>query len=226
MTQTTAKIRQGAKHFEIVVDMDKALAFKKDQGSTSDFLEKDTIFTDSKKGFVASNSDLEQAFKTTDIDKIAKKIVKSGEIQVTQEHRSAEQEQKFKQVVDFLVGNIVDPGTGNPHTAERIKSALEDSKVKIKNVPVENQISDIIAELSKILPVKIQTKKIRITIPAAYTGKVYGIINQYKEKENWLSNGDLEVVVNVPAGALMNFYDQLNSITHGSVLTEEVGKKE
>lgn len=222
MTQTTAKLRQGSKHFEVMVDMEKALAFKKGDASSEDFLEVDTIFTDSKKGNVASNSDLEEAFKTIDVNQIAQKIVKNGELNVTQEHRSGEQEKKFKQVVDFLVRNAVDPQTGNPHTAERIQNAINESNVNIKNMPVENQINDILTELSKVLPIKIETKRVKIVIPAIHTGKAYGVVNQYKEKEAWLENGDLEVIVNVPSGAIMDFYDQLNGVTHGSAVTEEI----
>ena len=121
-----------------------------------------------------------------------------------------------------MVSNAVDPQTGNPHTAERIRSALEQAHVNIKNVSVENQIKDIVEQINKIIPIKIETKKVKITIPAIHTGKVYGLVNQYKESENWLSNGDLEIVVNVPAGILMDFYDKLNSATHGSALTEEM----
>lgn len=226
MTQTTAKIRQGPKHFEIIVDLDKALAFKKGESSSVDFLESDTIFTDAKKGMVAGSDDLKQAFKTNDVNAIAEKIIKNGELLVTQEHRDEESEKKFKQVVDFLSSNALDPQTGNPHTAERIKSALEQAHVNIKNIPIENQISDIVTELSKVLPIKIETKKVKITVPAIHTGKVYGTVNQYKESENWLNNGSLEVVVNVPAGAIMDFYDKLNAVTHGSAVTEEIKPSE
>jgi len=221
MTQTTARIKKAGKNFEIKVDLDKALDFKRGAGG-SDFLEVDRIFSDAKKGFAASDSDLKNVFGTSDVDEVAAKIVKEGEVLVTQEHRSAEQEQKFKQVVEFLSKNVVDPKTGNPHTAERIKSALEQAHVNVKNIPIEKQISEIIEAISSVLPVKIETKKIKIVIPAMHTGKIYGIINEYKEKENWLSNGDLEVIVNVPIGIVMDFYDKLNSITHGSAITEEV----
>ena len=65
-------------------------------------------------------------------------------------------------------------------------------------------------------------KRVKVIVPATKTGQVYGLVNQYKEIEKWLDNGDLEVVVNVPAGIIMDFYDKLNNITHGSVLTEEI----
>lgn len=223
MSQTTARIKKNGKHFEILVDLDDALKFKKGEIGSID-VEGDRIFSDIKQGKVPSTSDLEDAFRTTDVQEIAQKIIKEGEVLTTQEFRDAEQEKKFKQVVDFLVSNAVDPQTGNPHTAERIRSALESAHVNIKNVSIENQISDIVEEISKILPIKIETKRIKITIPAIHTGKAYGVVNQYKEHENWLDDGSLEVVVSVPAGIIMDFYDKLNSITHGSALTEEINE--
>jgi ribosome maturation protein SDO1 len=222
MTQTTARIKQAGKNFEIVVDLDKALKFKKGLSSSADFLEADVIFTDSKRGLRAPEKEMKDAFGTSDVSAIAGKIVKSGEILLTQEHRNEEQEKKIKQVVDILSRNAIDPKTGNPHTPQRIESALEQANVNIKNTSIESQISDIIEKISAILPIKLETKKIKIVVPAIHTGKAYGIFNQYKANENWLSNGDLEVVVNVPSGLLMDFYDKLNSITHGSAITEEM----
>jgi len=221
MTQTVARIKKAGKHFEIMVDLDKALAFKKDEGG-EDFLEIDKIFADSKKGEVAPSSDLKDAFGTEGINEIAQQIVKGGEILIGQEHRDAKQEKKIKQVVDFLATNAVDPKTGNPHSPERVKNALEQSKVNIKDIPIESQINDILVEVSKIIPIKLETKRVKIIVAAVHTGQVYGIINPYKETEKWLDDGSLEVMVKVPSGIIMDFYDKLNSVTHGSAVTEEV----
>lgn len=221
MTNTLARIKKAGKNFEIIVDLDDSLKFKKGEISTIE-AEGDKIFTDSKKGQVASSNDLKSSFGTEDVEEIVSRIVKEGEIQLTQEHRSAKQEQKFKQVINFLVTNSINPQSGNPHTPERIKSALEQSHVNIKNAPIEDQMPGIVEELSKIIPLKIETKKVKITIPAMNTGKAYGVISQYKQKENWLDNGDLEVVVAVPAGIIIDFYDKLNDVTHGAALTEEI----
>ena len=222
MTQTTARIKQAGKHFEIIVDLDRALSYKKGQISVVDFLEIDKVFTDHKKGLVAPSKDVKEAFGTEDVSAVAGKIVKSGEILLTQEHRDEEKEKKFKQVVDFLVRNAADPQTGRPHTAERIKSSLEHAHVNIKNGPIESQISEIIEKISPVLPIKLETKRIKIVIPAAYTGKAYGVVSSYKVREDWMNNGDLEVVVEVPSGILMDFYDKLNGVTHGAATTEEV----
>jgi ribosome maturation protein SDO1 len=225
MGSTIARIKKAGKHFEILVDMDAALAFKKGEGNVADFLETDKIFSDSKKGESAPSADVKESFGSEDIEQIAGTIVKEGEILVSQEHRSEEQEQKIKQVVDFLSRNAIDPQTGNPITTERIKNALNESHINIKNTTVESQINDILLGIGKIIPIKIETKKVKIKIPAAQTGQAYGVINQYKDKEDWLDDGSLEVVVNVPAGMIMDFYDKLNDVTHGSALTEEITEK-
>lgn len=219
MTQTIARIKKVGKHFEIVVDLDEALKFKKGEISSIE-AQGDKIFIDSKKGMIASSSDLEEAFGTTDVSAIVEKIIKNGEVLVAQEYRDEEKENKFKQIVDFLASNAIDPQTGNPHTPERIRTALESCNVR--NIPIENQIKDILEQISKVLPIKIETKKIKIIVPAMHTGKVYGIINQYKEEEKWLNDGSLEVIVNVPVGMIIDFYDKLNAVTHGSALTEEI----
>jgi len=222
MTQTTARIKKAGKNFEIIVDLEKAIKYKKGESKAVDFLELDKVFSDSKKGFAASESDMKSSFGTEDIYEIAGKIAKEGEILLTQEFRDEEKEKREKQVVDFLSRNSIDSRTGNPHTPERIKSALEQAHVDIKNIPIDRQINEIIQKINTIIPIKISVKKIQITIPAIHTGKVYGIINPYKEKENWLPDGSLECIVNVPAGMVMDFYDKLNSVTHGSALTQEI----
>ncbi len=219
--QTIAKMNKNGLHFEILVDMNDALKVKKGE---SDYLivEGDRIFISVKKGDVASNNDLEIAFKTTDILEIGKIIVKQGDILVDQEHRSEEKEKQIRHVINFLSRNAIDPQTSNPISPERIKSALEEAHVNVKNVPIENQIQEILDQISSIIPIRIETKKVKIHIPALQTGKVYGLVQQYKEKETWLDDGSLEVIVNIPAGLIMDFYDKLNSMTHGSALTEDV----
>lgn len=225
MTNTLARIKREGKNFEIIVDLDDALKFRKGELSSVE-AEGDRIFSDSKKGQVASDSDLRKSFGTTDINEIVEKIVKSGEVLITQEKRDEEKEKKYKQVVDFLATNSIDPKTGNPHTPERIKRALEEAHVNLKNVPIESQIKDIIYEISKFIPIKLEMKKVRITVPAIHTGKAYGIVSQYKENEKWLDDGSLQITISIPAGIIMNFYDRLNSVTHGSALTEEIRENE
>ncbi|VVB82710.1 Ribosome maturation protein SDO1 [uncultured archaeon] len=221
MTRTTARIKQKGEPFEIFVELEDAMKFKKGLSASIES-EDGRVYKDIKKGDVASVKDLENAFGTSDQWEIAKKIVKDGEVLVTQDYRDEEREKKVKQVVDFLSKNTINPQNGRPHTPERIERALEEAHVNIKNTPIDSQIKDIMEQISKIIPIRTEVKKIRITIPAIHTGKVYNLISQYKETENWMNDGSLEVVVSIPAGMIMDFYDKLNSTTHGSAVTEEI----
>ena len=77
-------------------------------------------------------------------------------------------------------------------------------------------------EISKIIPIRMETKTFEITVPAIYTGQVYGIIGPYKEEEKWLDNGDLRVNVAVSGAVVLSFFDKLNSATHGAAMTKEI----
>lgn len=223
MTDTTARLRVGSHIFETMVDLDEAMKLKKgEEVAISDVIRDTAIYKDLKKGLHAGSGELKNAFNTDVFEKVVEKIVKKGEIEETQEHRDSETEQKRKQVVDFLVRNAIDSRTNNPFTPDMIENALKQAGVKIENQPVERQISKITTELSKILPIKIETKKISVKIPAEHTGKVYGIIQEYKEKESWGNDGSLDVVLNIPVGLQNDFYDKLNNVTHGSAITQEI----
>ena len=170
----------------------------------------------------AGTAELENVFGTTDIFVIVDKIVRKGEIEVTQEFRDEAIEMRKKQIIDFLTRNAVDARTGRPFTPDMITNALKQAGVKIENSGVEKQINGVLEKLKSIIPIKIETKKIKIKIPAQFIGRVYGLVQEYKEKEDWLSDGSLEVILNIPVGVQMDFYDKLNSITHGAALTSEV----
>jgi ribosome maturation protein SDO1 len=225
MVNVEARVRIKGKHYEINVDLDEALKVKKGEGDINIALQSPNIYYDLKKGTLASQSDLEDAFGTSDIYIVAKKIITSGEVQKTQEYREGEKEKKVKQVVALIVRNATDQN-GRPYTEERIKSAIEEAHYSFDARPAEMQMQSLISKLKTIIPIKIETKRIKLTVPAQFTGHLYGILQENKESEEWLPNGDLQVIVKMPAGILMEFYDKINSVSHGAVQTEELSQEE
>ena len=223
MTDTLARLKTGKSVFETMVDQDAAMKLRKGiPVSISEVIRDVAIYSDQKKGMRAGSAELMNSFATTDLSTIVEKIVKKGDIEVTKEFRDEALENRKKQVIDFLSKNAVDARTGRPFTSEMIESAIKQGGVKIENVAVDKQLNKIVDALKVVIPIKIETKKIRVKIPVEHTGKVYGLINEYKEKEDWLGDGSLEVILNIPIGMQMDFYDKLNSITHGSALTSEI----
>ncbi|MAG02914.1 ribosome assembly factor SBDS [Candidatus Pacearchaeota archaeon] len=225
MTDTLARLRSGKMVFETMVDLDSAIKLRKGQEvNINEIVRDNNVYTDQKKGLKAGSLELQNVFGTTDFNKIVEGIVKKGQVEVTQEFRDEALEARRKQVVDFLVRNAINASTSRPFTPDMLEHSLKESGAKIENKPIESQIPQIIEKLRSIIPIKIETKKLKVKIPAMHTGKAYGIVNEYKEKEDWQTNGDLEITLNIPVGIQMEFYDKLNSVTHGSAITEELSE--
>ncbi len=223
MTDTIARLKRGSKNFETMVDLGSAMEIRKGESDdVNEAIRDTTIWNDLKKGMRAGDNDLKDAFGTTEFNQIVEKIIRKGDLEVTQEYRDEALETKKKQVVDFLIKNAVDARTNRPFTPDMIESAIKQAGVKIENQPVDKQIKGVIETLKKAIPIKIETKKIKIKIPAEHTGRAYGLIQDYKEKEDWLQDGSLEVILNIPIGIQSDFYDKLNNITHGSAITSEI----
>lgn len=221
MPNVEARIKVKGKHYEISVDLDEALKVRNGQGDVSFALQMPEIFYDLRKGTKASKEDLEEAFSTTDVYEIATQIIKRGEVQKTQEYRDEEREKRVKQVVHLLVKNATDQN-GRPYTEERLRSAIDDVHYSFDSRPAEKQMHDVLSKLKEVMPIKIETKRIKLTIPAQYTGQAYGMIQEYKESEEWLSNGNLQAILNIPAGLVIDFYDKINSLAHGAIQSEEI----
>jgi len=227
MANVEARISVKGKHFEILVDLEEALKVQKSDSNANvnAALQSPNIFTDLKKGNIASESDLKFAFNTTDIQTIAKRIMEKGEVQKTQDFRDEEKEKRIKQVISMILQNAVDQH-GNPYTEERLKNAISQIHYNFDNKPAEQQMPLLVSKLKEVIPLKIETKRVKLTIPAQFTGQCYGIIGEYKESEEWLSNGNLQVTVNVPAGSQIDFYEKLNNVTHGAVQSEELSSEQ
>lgn len=221
MVNTTARIVKSGKKFEVLVDLDEAFRVRKGEGNINVAALGDAVFHNLKSGERCSMDDLEINFGSSVFEEVAEKIIKTGEVVKTAESMNKERDEKYKQVVDFLVRNAVSP-EGRPYTPDRIMKALKEAHVNVKNKPVEMQVEDILDQLGKLLAVKVERKKVKLLIPALHSGKAYGIVKEFMIKEDWKNNGDLEVLVEVPSGLLMDFYDRVNSATAGSVMSEEM----
>lgn len=224
MAKVTARIKINNKHFEIHVDLDEALKVKAGKGDIMSALDVPTVYADMKKGQVASNADLQAAFNSTDAYEIAKIIITKGEVQKTQEFREEQKEMKIKQVLNLIIKNAVDQHN-RPYTEERLMRAVHECHYNFDSRPAEQQMTLLVEALKKVIPIKIEVKRIKIVIPAQYTGQVYALLKDYKESEDWLANGSLQAILNIPAGMQIDFYDKLNSITHGAVHSEDLPDK-
>lgn len=219
-----ARLKTHGEKFEILVDCEKALAFRQGKNvDISDILASEKIFSDAKKGVFASQTKMQEIFGTGEAAEVAKLILKKGEVQVTAEHKSKEQEEKRKQILAYIHRNGVDPRTHLPHPPQRIELAFDEAKVHIdERRGALEQIQDILKKLQPILPIKFERKEISIRVPSQYAGKTYGAIKSMSTilREEWLDDGSWKGVVEIPAGMQNELFDKLNAMTHGSIEAE------
>jgi ribosome maturation protein SDO1 len=225
MAVVTARLKAKGKHFELKVDLDEALKVRDGKGDIISAVQSPGVYYDVDKGTNVSNADLQAVFNSTDLYEVAKHIIQKGEVQKTQEFRDAQQEAKRRQIITILIKNTSDQHN-KPYTEERLKRAMEEAKIHIDSRTAEQQIPEIVSKLKQVIPIKLETKRIKLTIPAQFTGQVYGLLQEFKESEEWLSNGSLQAVLNIPSGMQIDFYDKINHITHGAVHSEELPQKQ
>ncbi len=215
-----ARLSKDHKEFEILVDPDKALEFKKGEKiDINDILAVSEIFKDSKKGERVSADDLFKAFNTTDIFKIAERIIREGEIQLTTEQRRRFAEEKKKQIATTISRQGIDPKTKLPHPVNRILNAMDQAHINIDPFkPAKDQIEHVLAKIQEILPISLERIEIAVKIPMEYAGRASSIVRDLGKisREEWKSDG-WYCVMEIPAGIQSDIYKKLNDLTAGKV---------
>jgi ribosome maturation protein SDO1 len=216
-----ARLKKGTDVFEVVIDPEKAIAARHGKADIRDAVRVPKIFSDAKKGMLASEERMKALFGTSDPWEVAMKIIKDGDIQVTAEYREQLREQKRRQIVDFIRRNGVDPQTHAPHPAARIEAAMVEAKVRVDEFkPADAQVQEILKELRVILAIKFEVKDIELTIPAQYASKAYSTVKQFGKilNESWQNDGSWKGTLEIPGGMEQELYDKLNAITRGELV--------
>lgn len=222
-----ARIEKSGLHFEVMVDCDLALDFKKGRDvSLENVLAVREVFKDAKKGERASEEDLQKGFATTDALKIAEEIIKHGEVQITTEHRRMLVEEKGKQIADIISKQGVDPKTGLPHPPQRILNAMDESHVHVDPFKrAIDQIEDTLTKVQELLPIRMERVEVALRVPIQFAGKASSAIRSITpvKKEEWKSDAWI-AVIEIPAGMQSEIFGKLNELTSGQVETKVLKK--
>ncbi len=221
------RITKNGERFEVLLDKKKAYLYL--EGKTKDLsnvLVVEEVFKDAKKGEKHSPSSLEKAFGTRDVYEIAKHILEKGEVQLTTEQRRKMQEEKRRKIISLIVTNCIDVRTKAPVTEKRVELALEEIKFHVDPFkPAELQMEEALKRIRLVLPLKVEKVEIAVKIPSSYVHKAYGLLKSYNlKKEEWLGDGSLVALVELPAGLQGEFFDKLARATKGEAQTKVLNK--
>jgi ribosome maturation protein SDO1 len=217
---TTVKLTIGGEHFEILVNPDSALSYKQGRNvEPSAVIAADEVFSDSRKGLRASSEKLKLHFGTDDHAKAALEVLRRGELNLTQDQRKRLTDEKRRAIVAAISKNFVDPRALLPHPPIRIEQAMQEARVTIDPFqdPTE-QMKMVVDALRTILPLKSEKIKLQVRVAAQYTGQAIGVLKTFGEilKEDWLADGTLSAIVEIPAGGQPGLLDRLGSTTRGA----------
>jgi ribosome maturation protein SDO1 len=221
-------VHEGHK-FEVLVDPDLAMDVKKGKVvNANDLLAIDTIFKDSGKGEDQSAALISKVFGTTDAGEVAKKIILKGNVQLTTEQRREMREKRWKEIIQIIVANAVNPQTNTPHPAQRIEMALNELNLHVDEFKsAEEQVEDFLKELRKKLPISFEKMQVAVKIPAIYAGKTGSEMHNFEiKKEEWLNDGSLIMLIEIPAGMKNDLFNKANKATHGEAEIRILDQKE
>ena len=236
-----ARLHRGKNNFEMIADPEEAhksykviqdfrLKQKQDKEITvddilhnpditlTDIFPTFDIFTNVKKFDRCNETDLEEAFETNEGRKIAAIFMKEADFAWTHEQRQKWMEKKRKQIVTILARNCINPQTKKPHPPKRIEKAMDESRVSLDlNKTAEEQIDDVLKKIKLVIPIRFESIKMALKVPATYAAKSYNIVEKYAHVVNseWQTDGSWVGVINLPAGLQMELLEKINHLTHG-----------
>jgi len=187
------------------------------------------VYRDVRNTEMVSEQDLQKTFGTNDISKIAEKIIKEGELQLTTDQRRQMVEQKRIQVANVISKRGINPQTNTPHPPQRIMNAMDQAGVSVDPfIDAELQVDKALKSIKAILPIKFQKVTLQIKIPPQFSGSAYSVLKVAGtiSNEQWLGDGSLQVNVEVLAGIQDELFQKLSSLTHGSFESKVVKRED
>ncbi len=219
-----ARYEHGGHRFEILVDPNAIDDIKSGKiENVVEYMVIDEIFKDARKGDHAGEETIREVFGTSDVNEIAKIIIRKGQVQLTTEQRRKMLADKKKRIIMEIARNAINPQTGAPHPPQRIERAMEEAKVHIDPLKsVEEQVPVVLKALRPIIPIRFEKVKIAVKVSGDAYGRIYGDVSKMGViiKEEWQKDGSWIGVVEIPAGMQGEFLDMLNKKTHGEVQTK------
>jgi len=221
-----ARLESHGHQFEVLVEPDAALALRRSEfsGDLEDVIAAEDVFEDAGRGDRPPETALEEVFGTTDPLAIIPEVITGGEIQITAEQRKQMAAQKYRQLVDLIARNAINPQMDDaPHPPDRIDRALEQTDFRIDPMrTVEQQVDDALDALRPVIPIRFDEVTVAVRIPAEHAGAAQARVREYAglDTEEWQPDGAWVGVTTFPAGLQTEFYERVNEWTQGTAETK------
>mmetsp|Transcript_6857 Transcript_6857/g.9785 ORF Transcript_6857/g.9785 Transcript_6857/m.9785 type:complete len:389 (+) Transcript_6857:144-1310(+) len=160
------RLKTHGKRFEIAAYKNKVMNWREGiEKDINEVLQVITVFTNVSKGEVAKDKDLKAAFNSIDQEEICRKILKSGDLQVSDRERELQIETIFRDVVQFVVERCIHPQSGRQHTPSAVENALKTIGFSVNpEIAAKRQALKAIEALCNDIPESFARAKMRLRI--------------------------------------------------------------
>jgi len=192
------KYKKGSEQFEVLVDFDLLLEFKKkpEEISVYDVLADNKIFKDQKKGQIASEQTLNTIFENKTEQEILKEILLKGTCQIPTAYINKLREEKKEQIINYIAQEAVNPQTRSKYTPSMISTSF--SQITFNVDPQKDfvlQAEEALHLLKRVIPISMQRVLLAIKVPGQYCGSFYGEFRRKGtvKKEFYDDTGNLNI---------------------------------
>lgn len=214
------RYKAGKEEFQVLVDFKKLQEFKKNptQVSVYDVLTDMKVFSNQKKGELASTNRLKAIFDKKSDEEMYKEILTKGECQIPTSYTNGLREEKKKQVINYIVENAINPQMKTRFTPSMIETQV--NKIKYSYNPElghEKQAEEVINHLKKVMPITIEITILEINVPAKFAKALAPKLRAYGHitKEYYDNEGNLRVHLEVIGAGLDKVIIFLKKSTNG-----------
>ncbi len=224
--KSIVRYEKHGRRYELLVNPNPAWLFLQgEEVEIDDIFESFVVYENLSRGAKATNDDLEVSFEGLTEREIAIMILKEGKLQLTADQRNEILKEKRIEIVDFIHIHCINPRENVPIPKDRIEKAILELGVNIDfKEEAKNQALEIINLLKPVMPIRLESVKLALKIPPSYTGSLYGTIRSSGEllQEEWLPDGSLVVLVQIPSGTQADFLEEVTSRTKGKAQVKVV----
>jgi len=221
MTQIV-KYKKGKLSFEILVKPDTVRPFLAGKLGLDNVLGAEVVFTNSKKGNLARNKDLVEAFGTDDVRKCAEIMIRNGTSQVSASERKEDTEKHKNQILEYLHKNFLDQNN-LPHPLARLESFLKESKVRIDpSIHPCKQADEVIKKMTGKAVFRKATKTYILTVKKEVVKPCRDIVRRYCQGVKEIREPDSTTWrVEILSSEFDTFLADMNKVTEGDFQVKE-----
>ena len=153
------------------------------------------------------------------IDDIVDNLVSRDGLNITISMGRYEKETPLYMIIANLIARrSVDPRTNLPHPPQRILNVMEEAGVNIDPFQdAELQIDRVLKQIKPLLPIKFQRVTLEVKVPVEYAAQAYQVLKQFTMiNHEWLSDGSLKAILEIPAGIQNEVFNKLAKVTKGN----------